>query len=56
MEWGHIYEEGSASRKLLKQIEETWFLVSLVENDYIKGDLFGVFQLPKTANGNGTHA
>lgn len=51
-EWGTIYEEGSASRKLLKDIENTWFLVSLVENDYIRGDLFGVFQLPKVANGN----
>jgi hypothetical protein len=51
-EWGKIYEEGSDSRKLLKSIEDTWLLVSLVENDYVNGDLFGVFQLPKKANGN----
>ena len=49
-EWGSIYEEGSASRELLKKVADTWFLVSVVDNDYVKGDLFSVFALPH-ANG-----
>ena len=49
-EWGSVYEEGSASRELLKKVADTWFLVSVVDNDYVNGDLFRVFALPH-ANG-----
>lgn len=49
-EWGRIYDDQSQSMKLLKQIADTWWLVSLVDNDYVNGNLFSVFNLPK-ANG-----
>ncbi len=42
-EWGALYEEGTPSRKLLSTIASTWWLVSVVDNDYISGDLFKVF-------------
>ncbi|KAI4295291.1 hypothetical protein L6164_035352 [Bauhinia variegata] len=41
--WGCLYPEGDASRKLLQEVQDSYFLVSLVDNDYIKGNLFAVF-------------
>ena len=41
-EWGALYEEGSAARDLLAGIKDSWVLVSVVDNDYVAGDLFGV--------------
>ena len=57
-EWGCLYPEGSKSRSILEDIAKTWYLVSVVENDYINGDLFSVFDTHTangTANGNGLH-
>jgi methylenetetrahydrofolate reductase (NADPH) len=39
-EWGALYEEASPSRQLLQTIHDTWWLVSVVDNDYVTGDLF----------------
>eukprot|EP01025_Chloroclados_australasicus_P043233 TRINITY_DN4609_c0_g1_i1.p1 TRINITY_DN4609_c0_g1~~TRINITY_DN4609_c0_g1_i1.p1 ORF type:complete len:599 (-),score=81.18 TRINITY_DN4609_c0_g1_i1:270-2066(-) len=39
-EWGNLYEESSDSWKILKEVQDNWWLVSVVENDYIGGDLF----------------
>jgi len=44
-EWGSLYEEGSDSRKVLQGIADNWWLVSVVDNDHVKGDLFAVFGL-----------
>ena len=57
-EWGALYEEGSRSRQIIEEIANTWFLVSVVDNDYVKGNLFGLLtseQAPAApaANGNG---
>ncbi|KAK7370154.1 hypothetical protein VNO80_12211 [Phaseolus coccineus] len=53
--WASLYPEGDASRKLVEELDAraliilvsqvggTYFLVSLVDNDYINGDLFAVF-------------
>ncbi|XP_059445967.1 methylenetetrahydrofolate reductase (NADH) 2-like [Corylus avellana] len=41
--WACLYPEGDASRKLLEEVQSSYFLVSLVDNDYIHGDLFAVF-------------
>ena len=38
-DWGDIYEEGSQSHNLLKEIQTTFYLVFVVDNDYVKGDL-----------------
>jgi len=42
-EWASIYPEESESRKLLNKMADEYYLVNMVENDYIKGDIFSVF-------------
>ncbi len=42
IEWGSLYDKGSKSHKVIQSIADTWYLVSVVENDYINGDLFQV--------------
>ncbi|KAA8532198.1 hypothetical protein F0562_006660 [Nyssa sinensis] len=42
--WAQLYPEGDPSRKLLEEVQGSYFLVSLVDNDYIHGDLFAVFK------------
>ncbi|GAB4825662.1 hypothetical protein Ancab_008535 [Ancistrocladus abbreviatus] len=41
--WAQLYPEGDPSRKLLEAVQSSYYLVSLVDNDYIHGDLFAVF-------------
>lgn len=35
-----MYEKGSRSYKVIQEIVDSWYLISVVENDYVKGDLF----------------
>ncbi|KAK6116826.1 hypothetical protein DH2020_049456 [Rehmannia glutinosa] len=42
--WAKLYPETDPSRKLLEEVESSYYLVSLVDNDYINGDLFAVFK------------
>ena len=39
--WAAVYEEDSESRRLLQRIHDTYFLVNVVDNDYVDGDLLG---------------
>ncbi|KAF2325627.1 hypothetical protein GH714_031321 [Hevea brasiliensis] len=41
--WASLYPEDDPSRKLLEEVQSGYFLVSLVDNDYIHGDIFAVF-------------
>jgi len=41
--WGEIYEEGSPSRDLIKQITSTWFLVNVVDNDFVCPTVWALF-------------
>nr|ABK92634.1 unknown [Populus trichocarpa] len=41
--WASLYPEGDPSRTLLEEVQSSYFLVSLVDNDYIHGDIFAVF-------------
>ncbi|XP_050236712.1 methylenetetrahydrofolate reductase (NADH) 2-like [Mercurialis annua] len=41
--WASLYPEGDPSRKLLEEAQSSYFLVSLVDNDYVHGDIFSVF-------------
>jgi len=36
--WGHNYPEDSESRKLIDSIHDTWYLVNLVDNDFVMGE------------------
>lgn len=42
--WAKLYPEGDPSTKLLEEVQRNYFLVSLVDNDYINGDMFVVFK------------
>ncbi|CAG8573026.1 625_t:CDS:10 [Acaulospora morrowiae] len=39
-DWEHLYPEGSPSRKLLKDIGDSWWLVNLVYHDYVNSEGF----------------
>ena len=42
--WANLYPEAAdPSRNLLEEVKNSYYLVSLVENDYINGDIFSVF-------------
>ena len=38
-DWASIYEPKSGSYKLIKEIYDTYYLVNIVDNDYVDGDL-----------------
>merc|ERR1719160_972434 len=38
-EWSSIYDEGSTSQQLIEGIVETYYLVNIVDNDFVSGDL-----------------
>jgi hypothetical protein len=42
-QWGSIYDEGSASFDLIHDIHDSYFLVNVVDNNFIDGDLFACF-------------
>lgn len=41
--WAAIYEEGSSSKRLLQEFHDSSFLVNIVDNDFVTGDLFALF-------------
>ncbi|KAH9611345.1 hypothetical protein KSS87_023187 [Heliosperma pusillum] len=41
--WATLYPEGDSSKTLLEEVQGSYYLVSLVDNDYANGDLFSVF-------------
>ena len=42
-EWGSIYEKNSHSYQLLKEINDNYYLVYLIDNNYINGNIFELF-------------
>jgi len=42
-QWAPLYEEGSASRALIQEVHDSYYLVNCVDNDYVKGDLQAFF-------------
>jgi methylenetetrahydrofolate reductase (NADPH) len=42
--WASLFPEGDSSRELLEKVQKGYYLVSLVDNDYIHGDLFAAFK------------
>ncbi|XP_011074036.1 probable methylenetetrahydrofolate reductase [Sesamum indicum] len=42
--WAKLYPEDDPSRKLIDEVQGKYYLVSLVDNDYVHGDLFAVFK------------
>ena len=48
--WAVIYEHESPSQRFLQQVHDSFFLVNVVENDYIGGDLSATMQAFIEAN------
>lgn len=42
-QWQSLYEEGSVSWNVIQQIHDEYFLVSVVDNNYINSSLFDMF-------------
>ncbi|XVF65324.1 hypothetical protein PTKIN_Ptkin09bG0238700 [Pterospermum kingtungense] len=42
--WAALYPEDDPSKKLLEEIQSSYYLVSLVDNDYIGGNIFAAFE------------
>jgi methylenetetrahydrofolate reductase (NADPH) len=42
--WGAMYPKNSVSRRLLESIHDTYYLVNVVDNDYINGDIWSIFE------------
>lgn len=43
--WASIYESDSRSYSLIQNIHDTYFLVSVVDNDFMHGDIFRIFHM-----------
>jgi len=43
-QWAAIYNEDSPSRALIQSIHDSHFLVNIVDHDFVKGELFRVFE------------
>ena len=43
-EWAALYDEGSTPRRLIEEIHDSYWLLNLVENDYLTGDIFTIFR------------
>jgi methylenetetrahydrofolate reductase (NADPH) len=44
-QWANLYEEGSTSRKIIEDIVQNYYLVNIVENNYVSGDIFAIFDV-----------
>lgn len=52
--WAELYPEGNQSRKVLQEMKDSMFLVNVVDNDYVGGDIFAIFK--KVCGGPGIKA
>lgn len=43
-EWATLYPEGSRPRQLLDHIHDEYWLLNLIENNFIDGDIFALFR------------
>ena len=43
-DWATIYDADSSSRKLLDKIGSEFYLVNVVDNDFVNGDLKAIFE------------
>jgi methylenetetrahydrofolate reductase (NADPH) len=40
VQWKSLYAEGSTSAKVIQEIHDTYYLVTVVDNDFINGNIF----------------
>ncbi|GBG32729.1 Methylenetetrahydrofolate reductase 1 [Hondaea fermentalgiana] len=53
--WASIYEEDSSSYNLLYDMHDGYFLVNIVDNDFIDGDIFDLFDRLVAGREHGGH-
>ena len=41
--WRSVYDDNSQSAHVIDEVSSSWFLVSIVDNDYINGDIYKPF-------------
>jgi len=41
--WGNIYDEDSTSRNLIQKARDSYYLISIVDNNYITGNIWDIF-------------
>lgn len=41
--WAKLYDEASQSRRVIDEMIDSYFLVNLVDNNFVNGDIFAVF-------------
>ena len=45
-QWGRIYPEKSTAREIIHTIHDTYYLINLVDNDYVAGNkLFDILDI-----------
>ena len=44
-EWAVCYPKDSSSYNLLKEIHDSFYLVNIVDHDFVDGDIFSLFEL-----------
>jgi len=42
-QWVSVYEEGSESYKLIKNMADSYYLVTIIENNFVNGNIFAIF-------------
>ena len=47
-EWATLYNEESRSSELIHEIHKTYYLVNVVDHDFINGDIFDIFETINT--------
>jgi len=58
-EWACLYNDESKSAELIYDIHNTYYLVNVVDNNFVNGDLFEVFEsinvkYPESSSSEGT--
>lgn len=43
-QWQSLYDSSSASWSLIQEIHDSYFLVNVVDNDFVSGDIFALFK------------
>lgn len=43
-EWSDLYPRDSEPHKTIEEVADTFYLVNIVDNDFIKSDIFAIFQ------------
>ncbi|KAJ0408528.1 hypothetical protein P43SY_006458 [Pythium insidiosum] len=49
-QWASIYDDDSRAAEIIHEIHDTYFLVSIVDNDFIRGNIWEIFGAPPLAH------